>query len=150
MKYWQNEGKHSEFFEKIWGKYVPTHGESENPIGEVVRCFGRINYEMGNNGCCNMFEEELVDGWNIWDCEGDDEREREYVMTEFYTELFETLKGWVDGSLVESLKEECEKLRISGNFKNVKVIDQVGDALGDKILKVFDANKILELDEKTT
>jgi hypothetical protein len=135
MKYWNNEGKHTELFETIWEKHVPTSGESDHPIGEVVRCFGRINYDMGNNGAGNIFEEKTTREYFSYDDDDDYEEDIEYELV--WEEVFDELVSWVGHDMVESLKNECENLVIFGNFDNVKVIDQVGDALGDKISKVY-------------
>jgi hypothetical protein len=130
MKYWSNEGKHSELFEKIWAKYVPVQGESENLYGELVRCFGRINYDMGNNGAGNIWEERLPDGFF-----DDDEDDAEYVMDNNWEPMFDKLKLVIDRRLIEKLEDETENLAILGNFERVHVIDEVGDALGDYLIK---------------
>ena len=56
-KYWNKTGKYSQLLDEKWNELVPDSGEAETEIGELIRSFGRINYEMFNNGCCNMFEE---------------------------------------------------------------------------------------------
>jgi hypothetical protein len=135
--YWSNKGKHSSFFDKVWEEKVPVLGESTSIIGEAVRCFGRINYDLGNNGGGNMVDEELSDGYYMWDCEDDDERECEYVINEFWLPMFDTLMFWVGKDLVERLKEEVIDMA-SGVINDAKVIDEVGDALGDRLLKSED------------
>jgi hypothetical protein len=144
MKYWQETGKHSQLFDKIWEKLVPAKGESDSEVGEVVRAFGRINYECFNNGNGNMYEEELVDGWDIWDCEGEDEREYENVMVPFYEEFFATIEeflGWRKSqALIEDVK--CEMLSVregcgQSSFKETESLDELADRIGDKILRDF-------------
>ena len=143
MKYWDNEGKHTKLFEEIWDKHVPAQGESESPIGEAVRCFGRVNYDMGNNGCGNIYEKVHTNSGYF-----DDEEDEEYEL-EFYGDMWEdvfgTLAKWVGYSLVEDLKEECQMVFETSNFDRVEVIDKVGDALGDKILKEIETVKSLEV-----
>jgi hypothetical protein len=144
MKYWQNEGKHTDLFEKIWAKLVPTTGESDSEVGEVVRAFGRINYECFNSGNGNMYEEQEVDGYSIWDCEDEDEREYEYVMIPFYEEFFATIEeflGWRKSqALIEDVK--CEMLSVregcsQSRFENTEKLDEMADQIGDKILKDY-------------
>jgi hypothetical protein len=140
MKYWEDKGKHTALFDKIWKKLVPDQGECENEIAELVRCFGRINYEMGNNGCCNMFEMELVDNSSWYDDEEDYDDEYEAGdLDEYYDRMFAKLNGPVDYSLMKGLEHECRNLAnecSSSKFDKVHVIDEVGDALGDYIVKV--------------
>lgn len=142
MKYWSHEGKHNDLFDAIWEKYVPASGESSNEIGEVIRAFGRINYECGNNGCMNMFEdgEEIGHPFFRGDDDEDDYYEPEYEieLSQFYGEFFDTIREFVgitNTKLIDDLEEEMEMVNNSGNFSRVKVIDQVGDLIGDIILK---------------
>lgn len=52
MKYWNNQGDAR--IEEAWQLWVPTGGESPHPWGELIRTIGRINYEVFNNGGCNL------------------------------------------------------------------------------------------------
>lgn len=52
--YWNNDGAYTDLFDKIWEEEVPKTGESKTVDGELVRCFGRLNYDWGNNGNCNV------------------------------------------------------------------------------------------------
>ena len=140
MKYWNKTGKYDKLFDEIWNELVPASGESTSPVGELVRAFGRINYDMGNNGAGNIYE-----GWGDYgEDEWGDPIEREVEMVSFYESLFSRLVMPVGLVLVNKLKEETlYMVEHYSTFSYNKpplggeewVIDQVGDALGDYIVK---------------
>jgi hypothetical protein len=51
--YWANNGAYSTLLDEKWNELVPSSGNAETLHGELIRCFGRLNYEFGNNGNCN-------------------------------------------------------------------------------------------------
>jgi hypothetical protein len=51
--YWAKDGAYNEIMDLKWETLVPSQGEANTIHGELVRCFGRLNYEFGNNGNCN-------------------------------------------------------------------------------------------------
>jgi hypothetical protein len=54
--YWANDGAYTPELDEAWTKLVPSSGEAETLHGELVRAFGRLNYDYGNNGNCNAVE----------------------------------------------------------------------------------------------
>lgn len=56
--YWADDSVNSEKMSKLWDELVPSKGEADTVHGELVRAFGRLNYEFGNNGNCNAIEWE--------------------------------------------------------------------------------------------
>ena len=56
--YWAKDGAYNEIMDLKWETLVPSQGEANTIHGELVRCFGRLNYEFGNNGNCNCIERE--------------------------------------------------------------------------------------------
>ncbi len=54
--YWDNNGAYTELFDKVWKENVPSQGGADNVHGELVRSFGRLNYDYGNNGNCNVLD----------------------------------------------------------------------------------------------
>ena len=140
MKYWNNEGEHTTLFDSIWFEHIPVQGESEDAHGELVRCFGRINYDMGNNGAGNIWEE--TDDSFYYDDDEDDIGllyDIEMELCESWVYFFERLETVLPSKLIESLREETMNLNRSGNFNNVYVIDEVGDALGKYIIEQGDS-----------
>ena len=57
--YWANNGAYSELFDKKWDELVPANGKCSTIHGELMRCFGRLNYDYGNNGNCNVRDFQL-------------------------------------------------------------------------------------------
>lgn len=133
-KYWNKTGKHSQLLNEKWDELVPDSGEAETEIGELIRSFGRINYEMSNNGCCNMFN--------------DNDPDEEY-LSKIDLELDKMYGGFLDkishaindDLLMAELGGECENLFINSDFnKEDWIIDEVGDRVGEIVENYF-ANK---------
>lgn len=124
MQYWTHKGKYSEILNKAWKDFVPDYGEAKTEIGELVRAFGRINYELFNNGCCNMFEELLNE-----DYEGSLDIETDSMFQGFLNTLLEATNN---PDLIAALERECRIVYETGNFEKEKwIIDLVGDAVGE-------------------
>jgi hypothetical protein len=124
MQYWNHKGKYSEVLDKAWDELVPDSGEAETEIGKLVRAFGRINYELFNNGCCNMFEELLNE-----DYEGSLDIEVDSMFQDFLNTILEATNN---PDLVAALERECRIVYETGNFEKEKwMIDLVGDAVGE-------------------
>lgn len=51
--YWNNNGAYQQEMERLYSKFVPMCGCSENLIGEVIRAANRLYYEFCDNGNCN-------------------------------------------------------------------------------------------------
>jgi hypothetical protein len=60
-KYWANEGKFQEDYDRLFKRLVPSSGCSRFTHGEVLRAATRIYYDHYNNGRCNMYEGSYVD-----------------------------------------------------------------------------------------
>ena len=54
--YWNNNGVYQQELDRLFEKFVPVSGRSENLIGEVVRAANRLYYEFCNNGNGNALE----------------------------------------------------------------------------------------------
>lgn len=77
--YWASNGAYSTEMDKLWDELVPSSGEADTVHGEMVRAFGRLNYEFGNNGNCNAIEVEMeTEYYGCYNCSGTGEVE-EYV-----------------------------------------------------------------------
>jgi len=134
MKYWDKTGKYSQLLSEKWDELVPDSGEAETEIGELIRAFGRINYEIFNNGCCNMFH--------------DNNPEEEYLsdvdieIDTMYGDFFDKISHAVnDDVLMIKLERECENLFLNTNYnKENWVIDVIGDKVGEIVENYF-ANK---------
>lgn len=130
-KYWDKTGKYSQLLNEKWDELVPPSGEAETEIGELVRSFGRIHYEMFNNGCCNMFH--------------DSNPEEEYLneidleLDGMYGDFFDKISHAInDDVLMIGLERECENLFINSNFnKEDWIIDLVGDRIGEIVENYF-------------
>lgn len=55
--YWADNSCNSFVMNNAWELLVPKKGEATTLHGELVRCFGRLNYEYGNNGNCNSVDD---------------------------------------------------------------------------------------------
>ena len=130
-KYWNKTGKYSQFLDEKWNELVPDSGEAETEIGELIRSFGRINYEMFNNGCCNMFNDNYP--------------EEEYLskidleLDTMYGDFFDKISHPInDEFLIAELEKECSNLFINNDFnKENWKIDEVGDRVGEIVENYF-------------
>jgi hypothetical protein len=52
--YWGHAGRHQPDFDRLWAALVPAEGEAPTPHGELLRVAGRLNYDIYNNGGCNL------------------------------------------------------------------------------------------------
>jgi len=124
MQYWIQKGKYTSLLNKAWKDFVPFEGEAKTEIGELVRAFGRINYELFNNGCCNMFEELLNE-----DYEGSLDIEIDPMFQDFLNTILEATNN---PDLIAALERECRIVYETGSFEKEKwIIDLVGDAVGE-------------------
>lgn len=116
MKYFYNKGEHTNLIKKCWDKFVPFDGAANTILGEVVRSFGRINYDIGNNGACNLVND---DGDRICD---------------YSIYFFRTLEeqNVISERLSHQLKLACiKKANQKISFEEIgPIIDEVGDKVG--------------------
>ena len=131
-KYWNKTGKYSQILDAKWNELVPDSGEAETEIGELIRSFGRINYEMFNNGCCNMFEEvQCLD----WEGMSDIDLEIDPMYQDFLNKL---LGATNNADLIYALERECRIVYETGSFKKENwIIDLVGDTVGEIVENYF-------------
>ena len=133
-KYWNKTGKYSQLLDEKWNELVPDLGEAKTEIGELIRSFGRINYEMFNNGCCNMFDAKY----------DEDDHVVSMKLDKFYFHLFNNLSFALDnitvsnGYLITELETECRSLFKNSDFnKENWKIDEVGDRVGEIVENYF-------------
>lgn len=134
MKYWNKTGKYSDLLDKKWDELVPASGEAETEIGELIRSFGRINYEMFNNGCLNMFDAEYD--------EEDEDEITSMKMSGFYRDFFlKIYRALREDYLITELETECRSLFKNSDFnKKDWKIDEVGDRVGEIVENHFANN----------
>jgi hypothetical protein len=130
-KYWGKTGKYSQLLDEKWNELVPQSGEAETEIGELIRSFGRINYEMFNNGCCNMFHD--------YNSDEDDSNEIDLEIDQMYGDFFDKISNAINDNLLSlQLEKECENLFLDSNFdKEDWIIDLVGDRVGEIVENYF-------------
>lgn len=128
-KYWSKTGKYSQLLDEKWNELVPQSGEAETEIGELIRSFGRINYEIFNNGCCNMFDAKY----------DEDDHIISMKLDKFYFDLFNNLMCAIpDDYLITELETECRSLFKNGDFnKENWKIDEVGERVGEIVENYF-------------
>lgn len=54
--YWANDSVNSKMMKALEDKLVPNIGEADTFHGELIRCFGNLNHEFGNNGNGNLID----------------------------------------------------------------------------------------------
>lgn len=59
-KYWNEEGKFQKEYDYLFDKLVPTMGNAETKLGEVLRIVSKFYYEIWNNGNINARDEVEV------------------------------------------------------------------------------------------
>jgi hypothetical protein len=145
MLYWNKEGKYSEILNRAWDEFVADSGEAETEIGELVRSFGRINYDLFNNGAGNMFDSGPIE--EVWDDENQEENWEIKGLDSMFQGFFENLlEATNDPELIGALERECRIVCETGNFnKKDWVIDKVGDVVGEIVENYYVNN-----DEQTT
>ena len=52
--YWAGKGKNQRDFDLLYKKLVPKSGEADTNHGELLRSLARLNYDIYNNGACNL------------------------------------------------------------------------------------------------
>ena len=128
MKYWHGKGKYSKVFDKVWDEHVPTSGECSEPDAELVRCFSRIVYDLGNNGGGNLFE-----GWG--DDYSYDDCELSEMGAEFYNRLENALGFGVSSDSLYEVKHYVTGGMSSHCFENhLTCTEKLGDVLGDYLV----------------
>ena len=123
MKYWNNKGKYTTEIDAAWEKYVPASGDASSLVGQVVRAFGRINYEIFNNGCGNMIDDEGFDEGNL-------------KLNKFYRGFFCDLNRVIGYALCLELENACiKKAGEQFEFDQISpIIDSVGDKVGEWVV----------------
>jgi len=75
MKYWNNKGKQQELLEIYSKQLIPDYGDADTPEGEALRSIRKINYDVFNNGACNIVRQtEEIDDYGDYYTEYEIER----------------------------------------------------------------------------
>ena len=61
-QYWNNTGAYQKEYEELYAKLVPASGEAKTYNGELLRAISRLGYEYNNNGNCNTFDANEIEG----------------------------------------------------------------------------------------
>ncbi|QQO98177.1 hypothetical protein Molly5_9 [Maribacter phage Molly_5] len=56
--YWAGCGSYNAELQKYMDELVPSSGPADSVEGELVRGLARLNYDYGNNGNCNVVQQE--------------------------------------------------------------------------------------------
>ena len=131
MKYWDRSAEYYELVDAARGKLVPIMGDAKTTLGQMVRAFSNINYDIFNNGGGNLYEANLVGG-SFWGG-SDDEEEYENELTEMTEDHLYALRKFIDRGLVKELEKEILDLREC----NIEYIEPVIDKVGDAVAKVL-------------
>lgn len=104
--YWNNNGAYQQEMDRLYDKFVPVSGRSENLTGEVIRAANRLYYEFCNNGNGNTLQSRTVCGGSgyIDDfdetcdyCNGEggwveDVEDEEFVLYEYYDNFIKLIR----------------------------------------------------------
>ena len=98
MKYWNGKGQYQELFDKHWKKLVPESGRADTAEGNALRAIAKINYDIFNNGACNIVNqvEDMYD-------DEDDEYFTDYSINPWWNEYFDDIEEFA-GLNIDRLK----------------------------------------------
>jgi hypothetical protein len=157
--YWANNGAYSEMFDIIWHELIPSSGNAETVHGELVRCFGRLNYEFGNNGNCNLhdwvsetcphcdgdgyesnysFNDDEEEQETCSYCDGNGNVEEVFEIDDYYSSMLHFVDNYLTCDSVDNLREFLLNPRYHyGNYTfdedQMSFYNAVGDAVGHYI-----------------
>ena len=94
--FWDGNHPRQNEYSKAWDQLVPAQGPAPTIQGELLRIAGRLIYEYGNNGNCNVAEPYMQScgcNWDpdCWECGGENEIEGEIEIKEHWAEFFDYL-----------------------------------------------------------
>lgn len=64
--YWDGNGAYQKELEMLSKNLVPSSGEAETFLGEMIRCVSNLNHEYNNNGNGNAIEVETEQCGECW------------------------------------------------------------------------------------
>jgi len=121
-------------FSSIWNKAVPSNGEASTSYGEAIRCVGRTEYEIVNNGAENWCDEAGEDN--------------------YYDQMLSYLQGFaydLEGENAKKLEDasdsvQCDICDCKDILERVRQFDEEDDDAGEQ--ETYDneemINEILE------
>lgn len=126
-----SEGKYETEFREMTEKLMPDSGDSDTLVGQILISLNRLSYEYHNNGNGNVtdyvvtrdeeWSEEITDedGEVIQESEIISDEEGDYVISDFYQSLFDTLKDISTDvkKVVEAIEFFCCLGEISHSFQ---------------------------------
>lgn len=118
--YWNEEGAYQLQYNQIYDSLVPSEGQAQTLIGEVVRAVSRLSYDYYNNGNMNACETTETDGEWIGD-----EEDGYYEEGELETNIAPAYNKFI--CLIREFGEEAGK-EVS------KKLNSVMDSIEDIIL----------------
>ena len=132
MKYWNDKGKQQELLEIYSKQLIPDYGDADTPEGEALRSIRKINYDVFNNGACNIFRVWTeYDGDDCWD---------EYKLESFWEDRFEAVRRYT-GEDMSDLIELCERVAMGYWPSRIgDVLDNLIDTIIDKIKSTTPVN----------
>ncbi len=132
MKYWNNKGKQQELLQIYSKQLIPDYGDADTPEGEALRSIRKINYDVFNNGACNIFRT-----WT--ECDGDDCWD-EYELERFWEDRFDAIHKYT-GEDMSDLIELCERVAMGYWPSRIgDVLDNLIDTIIDKIKSTTPVN----------
>ena len=132
MRYWDRSAEHYDLVDEARSKLVPIMGDAPTTLGQMVRAFSNINYDIFNNGGGNLYEANLVGG-PFWDDSEEEEYENE--LKELTEDHLYALKMFIDRRLVKKLEEEILNIHECDITSIEPVIDEVGDAVAQVLIE---------------
>lgn len=122
-KSWYSEGKYETEFHKMTKELMPSSGDADTYIGQIITSLNRLCYDYYNNGNCNITDYEVTreEEWSdevldeggevIEESELINEEEGDRVITDFYQKLFNTLAeiSPAIANLVSKIEQFCRE-----------------------------------------
>ena len=159
-QYWNNTGAYQKEYKELYAKLVPARGEAKTYNGELLRAISRLGYEYNNNGNCNTFDANEIEGEESQceDCDGEggyyEESDWEYTPDEMYHSFISLLReNFGECEIISEKIKQLEKIVDAAPYNsdahsyysedNENVYDQVTDFTIFYILNHKDENKQL-------
>lgn len=124
-----------EIFSKLWDELVPQSGDAKTIQGEVIRAFGRLQYEWLNNGNGNWdntyFAEMLDSIWGKLVPNDDEENELDA----------ETISEFIIPFDAERIKQIQQDLRLIGMLGFIVMHGHIMHEQSEQILQIFSSDE---------
>jgi hypothetical protein len=113
-----SEGKYETEFREMTEKLMPDSGDSDTLVGQILTSLNRLSYDYYNNGNGNITD-YVVTRDEEWSDEIISDEEGDYVISDFYQSLFDTLKDISSDvqKIVEDIENFCCLGEISHSFQ---------------------------------